>query len=245
MLLAAVGVLAYFAALLGQWQFDRREQRIAANDRIARNLKADPVSATTLLTSGGSPEESEWRAVAATGSYAVEDTVVVRYRTRNRRPGVNVVVPLVLPDGTALAVDRGWMPTSNAGRLPSKVPQPPGGQVKIIGRVRADATGSAVVTEGSTRAISSVELSQALGREFLGGFVELTNESPAPEESLARAEPPDLGQGPHFFYGLQWWFFGLLAIGGFFTMAADEFRSRTRGGRRQALSTRSHSRSTH
>ena len=32
------------------------------------------------------------------------------------------------------------------------------------------------------------------------------------------------GDGPHFFYGLQWWFFGVLAIFGFFYLAYDERR---------------------
>ena len=36
------------------------------------------------------------------------------------------------------------------------------------------------------------------------------------------AELPDLGNGPHFFYGLQWWFFGVLAVFGFFYLAYDE-----------------------
>ena len=35
---------------------------------------------------------------------------------------------------------------------------------------------------------------------------------------------PDLGEGPHFFYGLQWWFFGLLAVFGFCYLAYDEWR---------------------
>ena len=39
-----------------------------------------------------------------------------------------------------------------------------------------------------------------------------TRRRPTP---LEPAELPDLGNGPHFFYGLQWWFFGLLAIFGF------------------------------
>jgi hypothetical protein len=43
------------------------------------------------------------------------------------------------------------------------------------------------------------------------------------------AEQPDLGNGPHFFYGLQWWFFGLLAVFGFFYLAYDE-RKKLRAG---------------
>ncbi|WP_246087087.1 hypothetical protein [Nocardioides humi] len=44
-------------------------------------------------------------------------------------------------------------------------------------------------------------------------------------------ELPELGEGPHFFYGLQWWFFGVLAIGGFAYLAWDERRLGPRGQR--------------
>ena len=37
-----------------------------------------------------------------------------------------------------------------------------------------------------------------------------------------------LNNGPHFFYGLQWWFFGLLALFGFGYLAWDEWRSQGR-----------------
>ena len=46
---------------------------------------------------------------------------------------------------------------------------------------------------------------------------------------LVPAELPDLGNGPHFFYGLQWWFFGLLAVFGFVYLAYDE-RKKLRAG---------------
>ena len=59
-----------------------------------------------------------------------------------------------------------------------------------------------------------------------GGFVDAEVERPAPAKPLAKAELPDLGNGPHFFYGLQWWFFGLLAIFGFGYLAWDERRGR-------------------
>ena len=64
-----------------------------------------------------------------------------------------------------------------------------------------------------------------------GGFVELASETPGPAEPLTPAELPDLGEGPHFFYGLQWWFFGLLAVFGFCYLVYDEWRGRP--GRRR------------
>ncbi len=92
------------------------------------------------------------------------------------------------------------------------------------GRRRATAP---QVTDQSTRAVNSAEIGEALDREVVGGWVDLRSESPEPAESLLPVELPELNNGPHFFYGLQWWFFGALAIFGFFYLVYDEVR----GGR--------------
>jgi cytochrome oxidase assembly protein ShyY1 len=58
----------------------------------------------------------------------------------------------------------------------------------------------------------------------MGGFIDLRSESPEPETPLMPVEMPELDNGPHFFYGLQWWFFGALAVFGFGYLAYDEWR---------------------
>jgi cytochrome oxidase assembly protein ShyY1 len=237
--LLVVALLAYLAWWLGEWQFHRLDQRRADNAVVERNEDAATVPVSRLLSPGRPvSEDDEWRRVRATGEYAPEDTVIVRYRTREGASGVDVVVPLVTRDGTALLVDRGWLLTDNAGQTQVDVPSPPAGEVTVTGWVRADAQGdSATVTDLSTRAISSVRIGPAIDRRVYGGFVDLIREEPAPATELMRAETPDLGEGPHFFYGLQWWFFGLLAIGGFVYLAYDEWRdpggTRRRRGRGQ------------
>ncbi|PVG83061.1 SURF1 family protein [Nocardioides gansuensis] len=222
--------LAWLAWRLGEWQFDRLEERKERNALIERNESLPPVDVREVLAPGEPvAEEEEWRVVTATGSYDEAATVIVRYRTREGAPGVEVVVPLELGDGSTLLVDRGWFGTDNRGATPSDVPPPPQGQVTVTGWVREDATGDeAEVTDQSTRAISSEQIGEALDREVLGGFVQLESESPEPEQPLEPAELPELDDGPHFFYGLQWWFFGALAIFGFFYLLYDEWR----GGRR-------------
>jgi cytochrome oxidase assembly protein ShyY1 len=97
--------------------------------------------------------------------------------------------------------------------------------VTITGWARADATGdSTEVVDQSTRAISSSRIGTALGREVRRGFVELRSEDPPPDVALTPVELPELDNGPHFFYGLQWWFFGVLALFGFGYLAWDERR---------------------
>ncbi len=226
-----VVLLAWAAWLLGEWQFHRLEDRKASNQIIRHNEALDPAPVSDVLAPGREVQDTdEWRLVTATGTYDTEDTVIVRYRTRDGASGIDVVVPLVTGDGPALLVDRGWMAADNRGADPADVPAPPPGEVTVTGWVRTDASGDSTrVTNQSTRSISSATIGEALDREVYGGFVDLKSESPAPDRALEGAELPELDNGPHFFYGLQWWFFGLLAIFGFFYLAFDEWRGVRRG----------------
>ncbi|WP_235735157.1 SURF1 family cytochrome oxidase biogenesis protein [Nocardioides alcanivorans] len=227
--LIAVVVLSWGAWWLGEWQFHRLEDRKEQNSVVDRNIDAAPVPVDEVFsTDAGLPSSQRWRQVTATGEYDVDNTIVVRYRTRDSASGIDVVVPFITKDGTALVVDRGWMATDNSGTRPEDVPAPPEGTVTIVGWARQDATGDSTKVDGhSTRAISSTAIAEATGLTTYRGFVDVTSEDPGPETSLEHVQAPDRTNGPHFFYGLQWWFFGLLAIVGFIWMAVDEYRGKT------------------
>jgi cytochrome oxidase assembly protein ShyY1 len=226
-----VVVLAYGCYWLGRWQFHRLHDRETSNAQITRNLKAAPAPVDDVLTVGRpAGEAAEWRRVTATGTYVPDESVIVRYQTRDGTSGVDVVTPLRTDAGPLLMVDRGWMQTANSGAEKVHPPAPPPGKVTVVGYTRTDATGGAAqVTDRSTRAISSAEIAKTVDGRVYTGFVDAAKESPAPSKRLVPAELPDLGNGPHFFYGLQWWFFGLLAVFGFGYLAYDERRRLARG----------------
>ncbi|WP_340538373.1 SURF1 family cytochrome oxidase biogenesis protein [Nocardioides sp. GXZ039] len=230
-----VVVLATFAWWLGEWQFGRLEDRKERNATVRANEDHAPTPVEDVLAPPGGelPRDQEWRVVTATGTYAVDDTVVVRYRTRDGQAGVDVVVPLVTADGTAVVVDRGWLATENRGTAdPEGVPEPPSGEVTITGWARVDGSGDSTrVDDHSTRAIDSARIGEAISRPVYGGFVDLRSEDPEPAQALEPVELPELDNGPHFFYGLQWWFFGILALFGFGYLAYDEHRRGPRGDR--------------
>jgi len=230
LLLAVVLLLAYACLLLGRWQWHRLESKKATNAIIRTNEHAAPAPVEQVLREGRNPDRSQqYAVVSATGTYDVAKTVIIRYQTDDHgAAGVDVVVPLVTDSGTALLVDRGWVATSNQGLTdPSQVPAPPSGRVTVTGSVRRDADGgSAQVVDGSARAISSAQIQPAIGLPVYGGFVDLTSETPAPATPLEPAGLPDLSNGPHFFYALQWWFFGLLALFGFGYLAWEEATGR-------------------
>jgi len=178
------------------------------------------------------PADQEWLRVRATGRYDEQETVVVRYQTRDGRSGIDLVTPLVTDSGTAVLVDRGWTPTASTGTVPDDLPAAPPGTVTVVGFVRADATGRGIeVDGGSTRAVSSSTIAPGLDYPVYAGFVDAETEDPAPADDVVRPEVPDLGEGPHLFYGLQWWFFAALALFGFGYLAWDERRFGPRGTR--------------
>jgi cytochrome oxidase assembly protein ShyY1 len=222
-----VVVLAWLATQLGQWQFHRLDERKQDNQIVSTNLALAPVPVDDVLSTDRAPRPSdEWRRVTARGTWDDQFTIVLKYQTRDKGAGVDVVTPLVTESGAAVLVDRGWMPTDNSGADRPDLPEVTDGPVTVTGWVRRDATGGATkVSDLSTRALSSARVAEVTPYPLYRGFLDLAEQSPAPATALVRTElPDDTSNGPHFFYGLQWWFFGALAIFGFCYLAWDEFR---------------------
>lgn len=221
-------LLAWGAWALGQWQFHRLKEKRAANELIVANLSHPIVPLNDLLAVGRQPTaEQEWRRVSVTGRWDVRHTIVVKYQVRHGTSGVDLVTPLVRgAHGPAVLVDRGWMPTANTGDTRPALPPLRPGPVTVTGYVRVNGSGGATnVDQLSTRAISSLAVAPVLSYRLYGGFIDLAEQSPAPLHALGIVQmPDDTGDGPHFFYGLQWWFFGALALFGFGFLAYDEHR---------------------
>jgi cytochrome oxidase assembly protein ShyY1 len=245
-----VALLAYLAWWLGEWQFHRLEDRKERNAVVERNIDAPPASLRDVFAVDAAlPTSSEWKRVTATGTYDPGHTLQIRYRTFDRASGVEVVVPLTTSTGTVLLVDRGWLAADDATAPADAVPAPPTGQVVVTGWARADAGESSTVHEEdgvlSARAISSRSFASATDLPAYQGWLQVESESPAAtaEPELRQAELPDLGNGPHFFYGLQWWLFGAMALFGFAYLAYDEWRVLTgrRAPREQRTSRRTDS----
>jgi cytochrome oxidase assembly protein ShyY1 len=140
--LAAAAVMV----LLGMWQLDRYHQRASINARITAGTSATPVPLTEVAprpagapgTVGAAPAgDTDWLRVQLTGRFDASREILVRGRTVQGRVGFEVLTPLVLTDGTAVLVDRGWVAPAEGGALamPS-VPAAPDGEQTVLGRLR-------------------------------------------------------------------------------------------------------------
>jgi cytochrome oxidase assembly protein ShyY1 len=218
-----VVALSALCVRLGFWQWHRMEHKQHMEALVQTHLSADPVP-LTRLSKVGRPiaEDAEWTRVTATGRYDVAHQVTVKFTTREGVAGADVVTPLVLANGHAVLVNRGWMPTANDAARPRHVPPPPSGRQTVEGWLRPDngAERNAVVPfEGQVRAIASRGMQKFVGRAVLPGFINLQQ----PRASHLQPEPrPSISHALNFFYAWQWWFFAGLALFGYFWFARAE-----------------------
>ncbi|HUP99616.1 MAG TPA: SURF1 family protein [Aeromicrobium sp.] len=221
--------LAALCVRLGFWQWHRMEHREHQQALIERHLGGKPVPILSVVQRKHPvTEDQEWTRVTATGRFDARREVTVKFTTREGRPGADVVTPLVLADGSAILVDRGWMATENTDARPSDVPRPPAGPVTIEGWLRPDneAGDNAVVpVAGQVRAIASHGLRSYVGRDLLPGFV---NVQQPRTPGLAPEPRPHVSHALNFFYALQWWFFAGLALIGPFWFNRDPQAKATR-----------------
>ncbi|BBE22758.1 SURF1-like protein [Arthrobacter sp. MN05-02] len=227
--LAMVVVLAAGCVALGRWQLDRREAVVEDIQRIVANYDAAPERYVPGENGFDHYDASrEWTPVTFVGTYDVANQVVVRNRPMNGQPGYEVLTPLRLDDGTAVIIDRGWLPIGNAeaGR-PDEIPDPPAGPVEVTARTKP---GEPAVNRGAPEGqVASIDLPALADRldypvqDAAYGLLAL--ERPAAAQTPVAAPKPSIDEGPHLSYSLQWFAFGVLAFVGLGYAARQQRRS--------------------
>ena len=224
-------VVAVACVLLGSWQWHRREDRLARNAEVVENYDRDAVGLEDALPDPTRfPSGATWTPVLVEGEYVADATVLVRNRTRDGRPGYQVLVPLRSDDGAVLVVDRGFVTIGETGERPDDVPAAPEGEVTVVARLRepepADGRGApAGQAQRINPAALASDLADASGGRFAaadvvtGAYGDVAAEDPAPATSPLREPRPALDEGPHLSYALQWVVFAIGALVGFVVLA--------------------------
>jgi len=110
-----VAVLALVLAMVfaGIWQINRHGERADRNDLVRARSELAAVDIASVAPAGADDavgESEQFRRVTATGEFRLDDEVLIRNRTFDGAPGWWVLTPFVLDDGSAVAVNRGWIP---------------------------------------------------------------------------------------------------------------------------------------
>lgn len=221
-------LLVLLCVRLGLWQLDRNEQRQDRNAVIEANVDGDAVSAGEIVPPGQTlAAGDEWSTVQVTGRWDVDNELRLRLRPVDGTRGVHALTPLVGDDGTALLVDRGFVPADGRDDDDIELPPPPDSEVTVTARVRHSETGHDVdPSTGSVRFVDVEAIAAGLPYPFYGAWGELITQDPEPATSLQLIDPPATESGPHLSYAIQWFLFAVVGVGGFVLLIRAEARGR-------------------
>jgi cytochrome oxidase assembly protein ShyY1 len=200
---------------LGMWQLSRRAEAVAEITRIQNNYDAPPVALGELVPHPTSNDPAlTWHPVTVSGTYLVEDQVLVRNRSSEQGPGFEILTPLQLVDGTVFLIDRGWIDKNDKGDGPAAVPDPPQGDVTVTARLRTT-EGSVPGQTASGNLVPTIDLAVLSNRWkvplYTGMYGELVGETP-PAPAGAPPAKPSMSEGNHLSYAFQWMAFALLGV---------------------------------
>ena len=223
-----VCVFAAACAGLGNWQMTRLDEARADNGLVEANYDAVPVPFSDTAGSFETLDEADtWLPVALRGEYLTADTTIVRNRPLSGAPGYEVLVPFRTESGAIVAINRGWLPIGNetAGR-PDAVPAPPRGTVDVVARLKAgEPDVQRTAPEGQLASIELTELERVLGYDIAkGAFGVLAAEEPAPADAPTALPRPEVDEGNHLSYSLQWFAFAVLGFIGLGYAAKQQAR---------------------
>ena len=214
--IALVVIFTTACIFLSKWQFDRQAEVVAANQRIAASYDAEPVALEELLLPDQAWEkELEFRSVLVSGQYIPEQSYLVRNRPYNAYPGFLQLVAFETDGGSVIWVERGWLPTGSKSDSPDTVPQVDSVHRQLTLRLRpAEPTLDRTAPVGQ---LSSIDLNAANDsfdsqNSYLQAYGRLISETPELPAGQKIAKP-ELSEGNHLSYAMQWILFGLMAIG--------------------------------
>jgi cytochrome oxidase assembly protein ShyY1 len=221
-----IALLVVVMINLGFWQIRRLHERQASNHRIEANASL-PMAPVDELSHPGDPYSNAngnaYRKVTVTGEYDATNEIIVRSRSLDGRPGVWVATPLMLADGNAVMVVRGFLPTPGVLDAVPENAKPPTGPVTVTGSIQETQTrGLFGPTDPSTGRLTDMarvdveRMQKQLPYTVLPVWVQLETQQPpqsGPEPELLKQ--PVLTDGPHLSYAVQWFIFSLIAILGY------------------------------
>jgi cytochrome oxidase assembly protein ShyY1 len=214
-LLALIGIVSF--VFLGMWQLRRYDEKSALRDTVSAAVERPAVALADV------PEGAFARVIV--GGTLDTDFEMRVLRSNGGESGYEIITPLLLDDGTAVVVDRGWIP------LDTPVPSAP----RTI-------EGEGVLWPAESGSIPEVfpEFASHIDPAVVGAFADydvrpeyliLTTQAPDFDPLI---RPPEIGEvslGPHLGYAGQWFLFTAVVLVGYPIL----LRKRAGSGRRLAV----------
>ena len=208
---------------LGIWQLDRLEARRAFNAQVESMRALPPLN----LDKDGSDsiQDMEWRAVQVIGHYDFENQIAIRNQYYGGQYGYHLMTPLLF-DGTAVLVDRGWIPADGNSAPDDWRKYDEVGEVNLSGQIRLGQGKPAIggvadaMPENGVRLElwNNADVARIAGQlpyPILPVYIQLDADAQDTEPPIPFQPEIELTEGPHFGYALQWFTFATILFVGY------------------------------
>jgi cytochrome oxidase assembly protein ShyY1 len=212
---------------LALWQLRRLDEKQTFNDRVSAHTDADVAPLDDALLQ---QEQNDliYRRVEATGSYLATPQFEVVNVTQDGTTGRDVVNALLLADGSLMIVNRGFIPTG------TPVPAPPAGEVQVLGRLKAaQRAGTGQPSDDGSQELTEIRrvdldaLATQFDQPLAPMYLELLQSKPPEPASVSAVAFPELGEGPHLSYAVQWCIFSICVAVGWVFAVRKSIRDRS------------------
>ena len=190
------------------------------------NSAKKPVALTEVIAN---PAAHEWQPVTTEGAFDSESQILLRNRYSEGVYGFELLTRFADTSGRFFWVDCGWVKAGENATTQPELPVLPSGQVSITGRLRLDSSlprGSFFAIPGNKSDGLVSKANAQSGSATENFYIDLLSGSTASLTPDVPAQLPELSDGPHMAYALQWIFFGGLVVYGRFLIRRDVLSSK-------------------
>ena len=205
--------LIFLCLLAAKWQYERGIDRHSRNSLIKIRISKQAIP---LASIGNSYVDHEWQSISTSGNFSPDRQILLRNRYSEGKYGFEVLTFFTAESGLRFWINRGWVQAGATVTSPPKIPKLNTGHVDITGRLRLDTS----LPQGSFFALpaSGENLIKQINAqsqfETENFYLDLQFGSDPALTPKVPVELPELSDGPHMAYALQWIFFaGLIGYG--------------------------------
>ena len=214
-------LLIIFCLWAAQWQYHRGVARHARNSLIETNSSAQPVQLSSVTAD---VKAHEWQPTIVSGAFDAQSQILLRNSYSDGVYGFELLTRFTDSAGKTFWVDCGWVKAGASATTRPELPPIPTGPVSITGRLRLDSSlpqGSFfAIPQGSSSGLIAKANAQS-GTQTENFYIDLISGSETSLTPSVSAQLPELSDGPHMAYALQWIFFAALIGYGRFLIRRD------------------------
>ena len=197
--------------LASQWQWNKGQKQTSQNAIIKVNIDKTPLSS---LTGIDDPLHYQWLRVSLTGHFISDKQILVRNRYFQGQYGFEVLQLFQSAQGK-IWVNRGWVKAGATAETPPQISVISTSDDQILARIRSEDLSRQL--QGSFFALphknqSPITSSKQFTESDFSFYLDLLKSDNSQNKPLSPIDLPDLSNGPHYAYAIQWLAFALLTL---------------------------------